>query len=89
MCICIANGLECTDICSYNECTNCLPDEDNENKSEAFGSDTEDQSLNYTTRRSDQCKQLIVFNDSFAHICPFLFKVNEKNIGSIFWSDSV
>jgi len=35
-------GLKCTDICSCYECTNCLPDEDDENGSDAFDSDTED-----------------------------------------------
>lgn len=42
MCICITNGLKCTDICSCNECTNCLPDEDYGNLSEEFDSETED-----------------------------------------------
>ena len=41
MCICIANGLKCTDICSCTDCTNCLPDEDDENGSDAFDSDAE------------------------------------------------
>ena len=52
MCVCIANGLKCTDICSYYECTNCLPDEDHENGSDTFDSDTEDQSWNYTMQEA-------------------------------------
>ena len=42
MCTCIANGLKCTDICSCNDCTNCLLDEDDLNEFEDFDSDPDD-----------------------------------------------
>ena len=42
MCVCIANGLKCTDLCSCNTCTNSPLDEDDDNGSETGNSDTEE-----------------------------------------------
>jgi hypothetical protein len=37
--ICVANGLNCTDLCNCNTCANGLPDEDDLTRNEVFDMD--------------------------------------------------
>ncbi|CAB4012350.1 Hypothetical predicted protein [Paramuricea clavata] len=39
MCICVANGLNCTDLCNCNTCANGLPDEDDLTRNDVFDMD--------------------------------------------------
>ena len=41
-CVCLANGLKCTDICGCTTCANSAPDEDDLHLYELLTSDNED-----------------------------------------------